>query len=124
MKKVFAFALIAWLLSGCQTTGAPQTVEDTVARVCPPVKAIILVLENSPTVDPDFKVKMKQVSPAVTLVCSGESIVTYADLHDLANQAFPVMIEAVTTATLSDDQKNYALLSIAVAQAVISTVPK
>jgi hypothetical protein len=125
MTNLIAIGLFALLLSGCQTTGsAPPTVEDTVLRVCPPVRAVLLVLENSPTVDPDLRLRLKEVDPVVALACSGEPPTTFDNLNELASQALPVLIEVVATAKLSDDQKSYALLSLAIAQAVIATVPK
>jgi hypothetical protein len=112
-------------LAACQTTGGTApTVADTVARVCPPVKAVLVVLENSPTVDVALKAKLKEVEPAVFIVCSGEINVDAVSLHELADKALPVMLEVVAAAPLTDDQKNYAVLSIAAAQAVIASVPK
>ena len=121
MKKI-ALILAAIALTACQSAGPNiQSIEATIDRVCPPVKAVLLVLENSPTVDADLRVQLKEVEPAVFIVCSGEVIPDGTNLQDLASQALPVILKVVAASKLDEDQKNYAILSIAVAQAVIES---
>ena len=121
MKKI-ALILAAIALAACQSAGPNvQSIEATIDRVCPPVKAVLLVLENSPTVDADLRVQLKEVEPTVSLVCSGEIKPDAINLQALSSQALPVILKVVSASKLDDDQKNYAILSIAVAQAVIES---
>jgi hypothetical protein len=125
MTKLLILFLSVFALAACQTTGTtPVTPESVAAKVCPPTKAVMIVLENSPTVEDKVKEQVRELAPVVAAVCDSGIVPTITNLHDLANQGLPVLLQIVTAAPLSDDQKNYAILSIAIAQAVIATVPK
>ncbi len=125
MKKIILMLFAALAIAACAATGAPApSLEQTVSRVCPPVKAVITVLENSPTVAPDLRQRIKDIEPVVFIACSGEIKADGASLHDLANQALPVLLQVVSAAPINDEQKNYAILAVAMAQAAIEAVPK
>lgn len=123
MKKILiAFAAILGL-AACQTTGTAQPdLAATVAKVCPPVRAALLVLRTSPAADPDMQETLNYVGPYVDLACTADLPASLADLHALADKALPLVIESVAKSKLPDDQKQTAILSLAVAQAVIGSL--
>lgn len=123
MKRSILLFIAFVALTACQTTGGTApSLADIQAKVCPPVKAVLVVLENSPTVDTTLRTRLQGVEPLVFIACSGEIKADAVSLHELADQALPVLLEVIAAAPLSDDQKNAAILGIAVAQAAISAV--
>ncbi|MBK6587929.1 MAG: hypothetical protein IPG22_06400 [Acidobacteria bacterium] len=129
MKRVisavgFALAIvIALSLAACQTTsGVPPTASEVISRACPPLNATMVVLENSPTVSDKLRERLNEVHPLVKTVCSGELPALPADLHALEDVAIPVIIDVIADSSMNDKQKNVAILSVAVAQAVLASV--
>lgn len=129
MKRIvsavgFALAVvIALSLSACQTTsGVAPTAGEVAARACPPLNATMVVLENSPTVSDKLRERLNEVHPMVTAVCSGEFPALPADLHALEDVAIPTIIDVIADSNMNDKQKNVAILSVAVAQAVLASV--
>ena len=121
MKRSILLFIAFVALAACQTTGGTApSLADIQAKVCPPVKAVLVVLENSPTVDAALQARLKEADPLVNIACIADAAITAGDLHALADRALPVLLEVVAAAPLSDDQKNAAILGIAVAQAAIS----
>lgn len=119
LKRLIPLCLIS-ALAACQTTGGtPAPAADTIARICPPIHAALTVLENSPSVETALRARLVDVHPMITVVCDGDGVVTTEDLHRLEDLAIPVVIDVIADSGMDDKQKNIAILSVAVAQAVL-----
>lgn len=120
MKRVIPLFFAALALAACQTTGGSSSAaSDTITRVCPPIHAALTVLENSPSVDAPLRARLVDAHPLVAVVCDGDGQVTEADLHRLEDLAIPLIIDVIADSKMDDKQKNIAILSVAVAQAVL-----
>lgn len=121
MKRFVVVAFAALALSACQSTGGIQTASDVTAKVCPPLNAALVVLENSPTVSDKLHGQIAEIHPIVRAVCTVDAgAVTVEDLRSLEDVAIPMIISAVVDSQLDDKQKNAVILSAAVAQAVLA----
>lgn len=106
------------LLPACQTAGTTQiSVADTAARICPPVRAVMLTLSLSPGVSENAKEKLKEADPIVVAACAGAST---GDLKAMVNTVAPLVMTMVLESDLSDTEKQNAIILLTVAQVAVT----
>ena len=123
MKYIFAvLAIIS--LSACQTIRqAHQSAEQVMAQVCPPIEAVVSVLSVPGAVDPVLADELAVAAPTITAVCHADQV-ALADLDALRTNTIPTLIKIINESPLQQDQKQVAVLSIAVAQAALGAINK
>lgn len=122
MLKYIALALSALALTACATApGQPApTAAELADKVCPPLQAalVVLVHADDATLKPEVKAQIAALQPYIVTACAAGA--SFTDLHDLADNGLPLALKVVDALPLSENQRNTAVLAIAVAQAAIS----
>jgi hypothetical protein len=126
MKRILLCASLAlsFAFAGCGALPqAPhQTPAQIAAVVCPGAKtALNTVILSGVFTGGALDTLDKQVQPDLDAVCVAGAAVTTADLDNLANVAFPLVLSIVNASGLSADDKKYAALGVTVAQGAIQT---
>lgn len=125
MRKLLC-ALCALLITACATTETIDTTTLTptqlAARVCPPVQAVLGVLAIPGAADPKVAASLAVVTPVVNAACAAGADTQLADIRTLAAQAVPAILQIIQAAPIDDRDKQTALLTLAVVQAVLAPV--
>ena len=120
---VIGAAFMLLMLAACQTTaGAKPTPAEITAKVCPPLEATIAVLQYSPAITDGAKEEVARGAPLVKSLCAPDAVADVTGLADLADITLPMLMNAVSTSTLPDADKNNLLLAIALVQIAVNTV--
>lgn len=120
MKRAILMLFAAMVLAACQTTGnAAKPVADIAARVCPPLQGVLALLPVTQGISPETLAKMEEATPYVNAACAPGAAAAL-DLQALSTQAAPLLLKAVTASSLSDGEKQAAIVAIVAAQVVIA----
>lgn len=119
MKRILMI-VAAVALAACQTAGtSTKPAADIAARICPPLQGVLALLPVTQGISPETLAKVEEATPYVNAACApGDA--TALDLHALATQAAPLLLKAVTASSLSDGEKQAAIVAIVAAQVVIA----
>lgn len=120
MKKTLLIIIAALALAACQTAGtSTKPAADIAARVCPPLQGVLALLPVTQGISPETLAKVEEATPYVNAACA-PGAATALDLHALSTQAAPLLLKAVTASSLSDGEKQAAIVAIVAAQVVIA----
>lgn len=106
--------------SGTSTPAAIQTPAKIAAHVCPAVQTTLDTLGLLVGLDPVVTADVAVADAASKLVCNVASKVTIPDLQTLSSKALPNLIAAVRGSTLTNDQKNAAILDLTAASVILN----
>lgn len=119
MKKTLLIIIAALALAACQTAGtSTKPAADIAARVCPPLQGVLALLPVTQGISPETLAKVEEATPYVAAACAPGA--ADLDLHALSTQAAPLLIKAVTASSLSDGEKQAAIIAVVAAQVVIA----
>lgn len=119
MKRAILILFAAMALAACQTAGtATKPAADIAARVCPPLQGVLALLPVTQGISPETLAKVEEATPYVTAACAPGAAAL--DLQALSTQAAPLLIKAVTASSLSDGEKQAAIIALVAAQVVIA----
>lgn len=120
MKRAILMLFAAMALAACQSTGGvAKPAADIAARVCPPLQGVLALLPVTQGISPETLAKVEQAAPYVAAACA-PGAASALDLTALSTQAAPLLIQAVSASSLSDGEKQAAILAVVAAQVVIA----
>lgn len=121
MKRLALIVFAALTLSACATSGgsAPDAAAIA-ARICPAVQGVLYAVAASPDVTDATRARLAEAEPYITTACSGAA--SPASLQALTAQALPLVMKAVTASSLSDSEKQAAIVAVIAAQVLIAEV--
>lgn len=119
MLKRLVIVLSLFALAACTTTGSTKPAADIAARVCPPLQGVLALLPVTQGISPETLAKVEEAAPYVAAACA-PGAASALDLTALSTQAAPLLLKAVTTSSLSDGEKQAAIIAIVAAQVVIA----
>src|ERR1700758_827857 len=126
LRKICAAAavgLAALALSACVSSGTQKLTPAQVASiVCPSAMTEVGALQSAGIFTGGAADTFtKQIAPDVAAVCASAETVTQANLTNLANVTFPLLVTVVKNSTLNDQDKARAYLAIGGLQLSINT---
>ena len=119
-----------FLLAGCATTGTttaktPAQIQADIqtagAKFCTVAQPLLVTLQAL-SLDANAKAYVASAQTVVTTVCTAGAVIAKSDLAAAANTALPAIIAAIKASSLSDDDKNTAVVGASVANVAINTV--
>ena len=120
MKRAILIIFAALALAACQTTGGTaKSAQDIAARVCPPLQGVLALLPVTQGISPETLAKVEEATPYVNAACA-PGAASALDLHALSTQAAPLLLKAVGSSSLSDGEKQAAIIAVVAAQVVIA----
>ncbi len=119
MLKRLVLVLSLFTLTACTTTGTAKPAADIAARVCPPLQGVLALLPVTQGISPETLAKVEEATPYVAAACA-PGAANALELTALSTQAAPLLLKAVTTSSLSDGEKQAAIIAIVAAQVVIA----
>ena len=99
-----------------------QTPSQLATNICPVLQAELPIVSAAGFADPNITAQLAIAIPIINTVCSAGETVNAADLQSLAQTGVPSLIKVVQASTLSADQKQQAVLSIGLANAVLEPI--
>jgi aspartate-semialdehyde dehydrogenase len=123
MKKLFAAIAVAslCLLAACAGV-QPQTPAQIAAAVCPVLQPQLAQLQASGVFTGGAAATLDdKIAPDLNKVCVAGALVTSTSLAAVANEAVPLIVDAINASSMSAANKNTAVAIVSDAQLAITS---
>lgn len=119
MKKISTLLVAALILSACTTTGQLRP-DEMLAKACPIVKGTILTLHVTEGITDKTKAKLQEIGPVVDTACAAPAETADIGVDLLMTASIPLLQNAISESSISDDKKQAALIALVAAQVIMA----